>query len=158
MRFPHEESGKQRKLSRPWHGPYRVTQRNDPDVTVVKVHFPEEGTIQVHQSRVCPCPPRLPAGFYWYGGQRKSPGRLPPWLAKLLSQETGESNIPQQMENASAAEDQAESDLESNTSDDDEPTKEQPVDEPPSESSPTTGNRYPLRNRAGGVLPPDRFM
>ena len=23
IRFPHEESGKQRKLSRPWHGPYK---------------------------------------------------------------------------------------------------------------------------------------
>ena len=124
--------------------------RNDPDVTVVKVYFPEEGTIQVHQSRVCSCPPRLPAGFYWYGGQRKSSGRLPPWLAKLF-QETEESEMPEQTENVS--EDLAESDLESNISDDDKPTEEQPVDEPPSESSPTTNNRYPLRNRAGGVTP-----
>ena len=53
--------------------------------TVVKV---EEGSIQ---GRVCSCPPRLPAGFYWYGGRRKSPGRLPPWLAKLLSNQTEES-------------------------------------------------------------------
>ena len=68
VRFPQEESGRQRKLSRPWHGPYRVTERHDPDVTVVKIYFPEKGPIQVHQSRVCPCPFELPAGFYWYGG------------------------------------------------------------------------------------------
>ena len=83
--FPAEETGKKRKLSRPWHGPYRIIARSDPDVTVAKVHFPEDGTIRVHQLRVCPCPPLLPAGFYWYGGNRKSPGRVPQWLQQLLS-------------------------------------------------------------------------
>ena len=46
VRFPQEESGKQRKLSRPWHGPYHVVDKNDPDVTMVKVYFPEETQIQ----------------------------------------------------------------------------------------------------------------
>ena len=32
VRFPQEESGKNRKLSRPWHGPYRVVQCVDPDI------------------------------------------------------------------------------------------------------------------------------
>ena len=56
IRFPQDEAGKQRKLSRPWHGPgtalarpwhgpYRVTQRNDPDVTAIKVYYPDEGPI-----------------------------------------------------------------------------------------------------------------
>ena len=48
--FLQEETGKKCKLSKPWHGPYRVTRKDDPDVTVVPVHFPESGTIQVHQS------------------------------------------------------------------------------------------------------------
>ena len=87
IRFPHEETGRQRKLSRPWHGPYRITEENDPDVTVVKVYFPEEGTIQVHKNRVCPCPPQIPTGFYWYGGNRKSPGKIPKWLQRLLSEQ-----------------------------------------------------------------------
>ena len=47
--FPHEESSKLRKLSRPWHGPYRIVRCDDTDVTIVKVYFPDEGTIQVHQ-------------------------------------------------------------------------------------------------------------
>jgi len=68
IRFPHEESGKQRKLSKPWHGPYRIIKKSDPDVTAVTVYFPESGSIQVHQSRVCPCPPKWPTAFYWYGG------------------------------------------------------------------------------------------
>ena len=62
--FPQEETGKKRKLSKPWYGLYRVIQKNDPDVTAVPVHFPDCGQIQVHQSRVCPCPPKWPTGFY----------------------------------------------------------------------------------------------
>jgi len=75
--FPHEESGRLRKLSQPWHGPYHVTRRNDPDLTIVKVYFPDEGTIQIHQTWVCPCPPQLSVGFYWYGGNWKSQEKIP---------------------------------------------------------------------------------
>ena len=39
VHFPQEESGKQRKLSRPRHGPYRIIAKNDLDVTMVKVYF-----------------------------------------------------------------------------------------------------------------------
>ena len=90
VRFPQEEAGKKCKLSKPLHGPYRVTQKNDPDVTVVLVHFPESGSIQVHQSRVCCCPPKWPSGFYWYGGNRLSLGGVPRWLKKPLSREPTE--------------------------------------------------------------------
>ncbi len=87
VRFPQDESGPQRKLSRPRHGPYRITALNDPDVTVVKVYFPQEKQIQVHQSRVQLCPPDLPAGFYWYGNKRHGPGRPPKWVDKLLDED-----------------------------------------------------------------------
>ena len=56
VKFPSEESGKQRKLSRPWHGPYRVMSMTDTDVTAIKIYFPEDGSIKIHQSRVSPCP------------------------------------------------------------------------------------------------------
>ena len=38
--FPQDETGKffYRKLSRPWHGPYRIIFRIDPDVTAVKTY------------------------------------------------------------------------------------------------------------------------
>ena len=96
IRFPQEESGRMRKLSRPWHGPYRIIDRRDPDVTVVKVYAPQDGQIppqdgqiQVHREctsapRVAYCPPELPAGFYWYGKRRSSPGRPPRWVDRLL--------------------------------------------------------------------------
>ena len=90
VHFPHEESGKNRKLSRPWHGPYRITSVNDPDVSVTKVYFPQQATIQVHQSRVKPCPPNFPSGFYWYGGRRHKRGRPPKWVQEVLDECMGE--------------------------------------------------------------------
>ena len=84
VRFPQEETGRMRKLSRPWHRPYRVVDRRDPDVTAVKVYSPQDGQIQVHQNRVAPCPPELPSGFYWYGTRRSRPGRPPKWVGQLL--------------------------------------------------------------------------
>ena len=45
--------------------------------------------------------------------------------------------------------------------DEDEPVEQlftDPIDEPSSESPPTTSRRYPLRSRDGGVRPPNRFM
>ena len=85
VKFPHEETGKGRKLSRPWHGPYRIVDRSDPDLTVTKVYSPQEGAIKVHQSRVCLCPTQFPPGYYWYGGKRKGPGRPPKWVDRLLA-------------------------------------------------------------------------
>ena len=77
IHFPQEETGTQRKLSRPWHDPYRVISREDPDITAVKIHFTSDPPIQVHQSRVNKCPPSMPNDFYWYGGKRSKPGRPP---------------------------------------------------------------------------------
>ena len=63
IHFPHEKSGKYRKLSRPWHGPYcivscnnpdinRIVSCNNPDIMAVKIFFPSDPPVQVHQSRV----------------------------------------------------------------------------------------------------------
>ena len=85
IRFPSEETGRLRKLSRPWHGPYRVTSCNETNITAVKVYFPLEDSIQVHQLRVKPCPTGFTAGYYWYGTKRKGPGRPPRWVQDVLS-------------------------------------------------------------------------
>ena len=84
VHFPQDETGKGRKLSRPWHGPYRVVDRADPDLTVVNIYSPQDGQIHIHQSRVAPCPTELPGGFYWYGDRRARPGRPPRWVDQLL--------------------------------------------------------------------------
>jgi len=41
---------------------------------VNKIYFSQEGKIQVHQSRIKPCPLNFPSGYYWYGTCRKSTG------------------------------------------------------------------------------------
>ena len=85
VKFPADESGKLRKLARPWHGPYRVTEVNEPNISVSNVYHPKKKTIKIHQSRVKHCPVDFPAGFYWYGGKRKAPGRPPKWVEQLLA-------------------------------------------------------------------------
>ena len=83
VRFPAEETGKQRKLSQPWHGPYRVVTIRDPDIVATKVYFSKEDTINVHQLRVTRCPVDFPAGYYWYGRKQRSPGKIPRWLEDI---------------------------------------------------------------------------
>ena len=85
VRFPHEETGAHRKLSRPWHGPYRVVQCRVPDITVVKVYKPQESQINVHQTRVTLCPKEFPAGYYWYEHNSKSTDYTPEWVNQLLN-------------------------------------------------------------------------
>jgi len=43
----------------------------------------------VHQTGVKPCPPRFPAGFYWYGGTQKGIRKIPQWVEILLSGDDG---------------------------------------------------------------------
>lgn len=53
---PQDGTGANRKLSRPWHGPYRVMLLRYPDVSVTKVYFLQDQSICVHQSCVKLCP------------------------------------------------------------------------------------------------------
>lgn len=87
--FPADDSGKQRKLSRPWHGPYRVVSKDDTNITASKVYLPDQKNIKVHQSRVQMCPLNFPAGYHWYGNKRTSPGRPPKWVDQLLARSDG---------------------------------------------------------------------
>uniref|UniRef100_A0A1X7V7C1 Uncharacterized protein n=1 Tax=Amphimedon queenslandica TaxID=400682 RepID=A0A1X7V7C1_AMPQE len=54
VQLPQKESGKQRKVLKPWHGPYRITHKTETGVTVVHIYFPETGSTQVHMSMVSP--------------------------------------------------------------------------------------------------------
>ena len=37
--FPSDETGKMCRMSQPWHDPYRIISKDDPDVTVTKSIF-----------------------------------------------------------------------------------------------------------------------
>ena len=45
LKFPQKESGCQRKLSRPRHGPYRIISQYDPDLPMQQVYFPDVSSI-----------------------------------------------------------------------------------------------------------------
>ena len=86
VHFLQEESGALHKLSRPWHGPYPIQRSDGPDATVVKVYFPQDGGIQVHQTQIRHCT-GIPAGFYWYGGKHSGPGQPPKWTSNINERE-----------------------------------------------------------------------
>ena len=84
VNMPRVKSGWQRKLSQPWHGPFCIVSISNSDVLLMKIYFPHDRTIQVHQSRIKVCPPRFPSGFYWYGSKRRGPGRPPRCVTEIL--------------------------------------------------------------------------
>ena len=82
--FPQDESGRWKKLPRPWHGPYTIVDKSDPDITCIKVYYSQDGPVHVHQSWISRCPEEFPAGFYWYGNKRRGLGQPPKWVDHLL--------------------------------------------------------------------------
>ena len=88
VKFPSDETGRTRKLSRPWHGPYRVLGKTDTTLRVEKVYRTEHTPLHVHQSRVKFCPPDLPPGYYWYGPRHYCPGKVPRWVDNLLGDQS----------------------------------------------------------------------
>ena len=67
-----------------------MTGINSPGIVlIVKVYYPQDKQITVHQSRVKYCPAAFPAGFYWYGGRQKGLGNVPQWVQNLLSDANG---------------------------------------------------------------------
>ena len=110
IRFPHEETGANRKLSRPWYGPFRISSIEQSNIIANKVYFPQEEPIRVHMSRVHKIND-FPAGFYWYGGNRLGPGRFPRWITDLEQQVThtdvDEPLYPEWMESVTDANEQS---------------------------------------------------
>ena len=145
IRFPQDETGKERKLSRPWHGPYRVLEVTKTGVLAEKVYAPQDKKVQVHLERVTRCPSDFPAGYYWYGPRRQGPGRPPKWLVEL-QQET----LPEPAD-TTTSESHA-TDSEPDPADFDEGMLKP---EPESESIPEPPKR---RTRTRTVKPPDRLM
>ena len=73
--FAQDETGKTRKLSQLWHGPYWVISQKYPNIVASKIYFPDDPPIKIHQSRVQLCPTTFPTNFYCYGNKKAKPGR-----------------------------------------------------------------------------------
>ena len=152
IRFPSDETGKPRKLSRPWHGPYRIISCNDTNITAVKVYFPHEDAIKVHQTRVKPCP--KDSWLATSGTETREKGRvdhLSGW--RTSSQDSAEESVGQSL---------AETEPENESSGDPHTTAENDSEDLKSgaQEQETTGSRkrsgrYSLRGR---VHPPDQLL
>ena len=70
MYHPEEATSKNRKVTRPWYGPYRVVSINMPNATVRKVFSPSDALETVHCNRLRKLLPSFPKSWYWYGGRR----------------------------------------------------------------------------------------
>jgi len=90
IQFPQEESGQQRKLSRPWYGPYRVVEVTPTGIAARRVYTSKDDIIRVHLNRVTRCPLTFPAGYHWYGDRRYGPGRPPKMVANTTEMELEE--------------------------------------------------------------------
>ena len=136
--------------------------RHDPDITVTKVYFPREDPIQIHLNRVCPCPSAFPAGYYWYGGKRKGPGRPPRWVDEFLSDQTSpdnsESTVDHDNETSPSETDESkEADYPEGEDEADSSAGESEAEstQPGADQQVRKSGRFHLRER---VLPPQRYM
>ena len=150
VKFPKEESGRNRKLSQPWHGPFRVVSRDDPDLTVSKVYRPQDGTIQ---SRVMPWPKDIISGYFWYGRKHHSPGRPRKWLEQLQSEQRSVANNDNDNEEV----ERHSTDPEATAHPESVPIQPEAGGDTstPSESIRSKTERYSLWSR---IQPPGRFM
>ena len=125
------------------------------DVTAVKVHYPKEGTIQVHMNRVVKCPSGFPPGYFWYGNKRRGPGRPPKWIDKLVKKSTTSEEV------SDDSDDEQLSEADEENSDANPQVESEPEDESNElESSHTIPTPPPTRTRTRTrtVKPPDRLM
>ena len=108
----------------------------------------------MHLSCVCPCPPLLPVGFYWYGGNRRCSGRVPQWVERLLQEGSSDSGLDEE-----SIQDAADSTMDPVS--DQESVEDTGGVEPPlstqrnAQTEVTAAPRYSLRNRSH-LKPPNK--
>ena len=88
--MPAEKQGEDWKLSRPFHGPYRVLKVTQTNAEVQLVDQPTGDTIFVNLDRICPCDPEQ-GNEVWVGptGRRKKKS-----LSSKKSDNRTEQNTP----------------------------------------------------------------
>ena len=73
--MPHETSGKDRKLSLPYHGPYRVIDIRGNCVSLTPVDNPDKEPILVNMDRIVPCHAEVPDSSWLGYGHSDAPKR-----------------------------------------------------------------------------------
>ena len=171
IKHPQEESGPNRKLSRPWYGPFRITGVEKTGVTAERIYCNSQSKdqIRVHLHQVTRCPPAFPAGCYWYGGRRNGPGRPPEWIDNLVNKKSGEEQASEEEQVDLVAEEQDDQ-TESNGNSEDEVQMDRRLAEPADENLRQTEVEpkdkiaesnmklmVPRKTRTRDVRPPNRY-
>ena len=83
--FPHEESGKNRKLSKPWHGPYRVISRDDPTLVCTKAYSLSMGRSVFIKAGRTPAQSSFQQDSFGTAVEGEDQENPPRWVEQLLS-------------------------------------------------------------------------
>lgn len=70
--MPGDVTGKDWKLARPYHGPYRIVQVTPTNAEVQLIEKPSDPTIFVALSRVRKCYPEIPSNASWTGRKKRN--------------------------------------------------------------------------------------
>ncbi len=82
--MPAAKAGKVHKFARPFHGPFRVLEVTDSDVTVIPVDRSQDTHLFVTRARIRHCPQEVPEGEAWTQTRKK---RMP--LSSMSPEEQG---------------------------------------------------------------------
>ena len=83
--MPHETSGKDRKLSLPYHGPYRVIDIRGNCVSLTPVDNPDKEPILVNMDRIVPCHAEVPDSAWLGYGHSDAPKRQHKYLPTAIT-------------------------------------------------------------------------
>ena len=111
------------------------------------MYFPQDGGIQVHQTRIQHCPD-IPVGFYWYGGKRSGPGR-PKWTSNIA--EKGKAKQQKRLGQQNQSKQRKQSKQQKAELQQQDTPKQPPPRNPKAtyNHEPVVNCRYPLQNRSG---------
>ena len=70
--MPGDVSGKDWKLARPYHGPYRIISLTPTNAEVQLVEKPSDPTLFIAIGRLRKCYPEIPANVSWTGRHKKT--------------------------------------------------------------------------------------
>ena len=85
MYFPQHEVGRNRKTIQAIAWTILCVIEEGSRYYLMQDLFPLKKNIQVHQTRVQPCPMNFSAGYYWYGSKKAGLGRPPKWVDRLMA-------------------------------------------------------------------------
>lgn len=90
---PSEKTGEARKLARPFHGPYRVTELSSTNAYIRRVDRPQDDPVFVSLQRLRRCPDEIPDEF-WPPDKSRKRKKAPKNLKQRSEESASEPQVP----------------------------------------------------------------